>query len=83
MKKEKMLNVWRMLGLQKKLSTYLILSRKWRKNEGEECYILKLFFVILQLKYWVQIFYTYQWMDIDCLQAMGRLYLTFFDWLNL
>ena len=83
MTKEKMLNVWTIIGLQKKLSAYLILRKKWQKNEGEEYYNLKSFFFILQLKYWVQIFYTYQWMDRDCLQAMGWPCLTFFDCLNL
>jgi len=28
-------------------------------------------------------FYTYQWIDSDCLQAIGWPPLTFFDWLNL
>ena len=61
MEKEKFLNVWIMIGLQKKLSTYFI----------------------LQLRHWVQTFHTYQWIDSDCLQAMGWPCLTFFDWLNL
>ena len=83
MEKEKMFNVWIMIGLQKKLSTIPIFSKKWQKNKGEEYYNLKLFFVILQLEYWVQTFYTCQWIDSDCLQAMGWPCLTFFDWLNL
>ena len=82
MTKEKMLNVWTIIGLQKKLSAYLILRKKWQKNEGEEYYNLKSFFFVLQLSYWVQIFCTYQWMDRDGLQAMGWLCLTFFDCLN-
>ena len=80
MEKEKMLNVWIMAGLQKKLSTQLIFSKKWQKNEGKEYYISELFFDMLQLKYWVRNFYAYQWIDSDCLQAMGWPYLTFFDW---
>ena len=83
MEKEKMLIVWTMIGLQKKLSTWLIFSKKWQKNEGKEYYILKLFFDMLQLKYWVQTFYTYQWIDSDCLQAIGWPPLTFSDWFNL
>ena len=50
MEKEKMLIVWTMIGLQKQLSTWLIFSKKWQKNEGKEYYILKLFFDMLQLK---------------------------------
>ena len=53
------------------------------KNKGGEYYTLTLFFVILQLKHWIETFYTYQWIDSDCLQAMGWPPLTFFDWLNL
>ena len=47
MEKEKMLIVWTMIGLQKKLSTWLIFSKKWQKNEGNEYYILRLFFDML------------------------------------
>ena len=83
MTKEKMLNVWTIIGLQKKLSAYLILRKKWQKNKGEEYHNSNSFFVILQLKYWIQTFYTYQWIDSDCLQTMGWPPLTFFDWLNL
>ena len=83
MEKEKLLNVWVMIGLQKKLSTLLIFCKKRQKNEGEEFYDLKLFFVILKLKYWVQTFHTYQLIDSDCIQAIGWPCLTFFDWLNL
>ena len=53
------------------------------KNKGGEYYTSTLFFVILQLKHWIETFYTYQWIDSDCLQAMGWPPLTFFDWLNL
>ena len=66
MEKEKFLNVWIMIGLQKKLSTLLIFSKKSQKNKEGEYYDLKLFFVILQLKYWVQTFYTCEQMDSDC-----------------
>ena len=83
MEKEKLLNVWVMIGLQKKLSTLLIFCKKRQKNEGEEFYDLKIFFVILKLKYWVQTFHTYQLIDSDCIQAIGWPCLTFFDWLNL
>ena len=58
-------------------------EKKWWKNEGKEYNNLKSFFPILQSKYWVQIFYTHQWMDRDCLQAIGWPCLTFFDCLNL
>ena len=55
------------------------MPEKWRG----EYYDLKLFFVILKLKYWVQTFHTYQWINSDCLQAIGWTCLRFFDWLNL
>ena len=83
MEKEKMLNIWMKIGLQKKLSTLLIFSKKWQKSKGEEYYNLNSFFVILQLKYWIQTFYTYQKIDSGCLQAIGWPLLAFVDWLNL
>ena len=79
-----MLNIWTIIGLQKKtIGISHFEKKKWWKNEGIEYYNLKSFFSILQSKYWVQIFYTYQWMDRDCLQAIGWPCLTFFDCLNL